>query len=358
MGMARVVVEGLTKRFGRVVAVQDFNLEVGEGELVSLLGPSGCGKTTVLRCIAGFERPDSGRILVDDRVLNDVPPERRGIGMVFQTYALFPHMTVAENIAFSLMIRGRPREEQERVVKEMVALVHLEGMEDRYPHQLSGGQRQRVALARALAMRPKVLLLDEPLSALDAKIREELRGEIRRIQKTLGITTLYVTHDQEEALALSDRVVVMNMGRIEQIGTPFEIYNAPRTPFVATFVGTMNLLPGRMESDGIFRWKERALRIRPNPGVRAGQAVYLALRPERLRVSLAPEGVPPDHNALPGRVEWVTFLGPVGRLSVRSDSETLLVDMPSDEALRFPVGSPVWVHFHPETAQVVPQERS
>ncbi|WP_322802374.1 ABC transporter ATP-binding protein, partial [Thermoflexus sp.] len=279
--MARVVVEGLTKRFGRVVAVQDFSLEVAEGELVSLLGPSGCGKTTVLRCIAGFERPDAGRILVDDRVLNDVPPERRGIGMVFQTYALFPHMTVAENIAFPLMIRGRPREEQDRVVQEMVALVHLEGMEDRYPYQLSGGQRQRVALARALAMRPKVLLLDEPLSALDAKIREELRGEIRRIQKTLGITTLYVTHDQEEALALSDRVVVMNMGRIEQVGTPVEIYNSPRTPFVAMFVGTMNLLPGWMEADGIFRWKERALRISPDARISAGREAYLALRPER-----------------------------------------------------------------------------
>lgn len=267
--MARVVIEGLTKRFGRIVAVQDFSLEVAEGELVSLLGPSGCGKTTVLRCIAGFERPDAGRILVDDRVLNDVPPERRGIGMVFQTYALFPHMTVAENIAFSLMIRGRPREERERIVKQMVALVHLEGMEDRYPHQLSGGQRQRVALARALAMRPQVLLLDEPLSALDAKIREELRGEIRRIQKTLGITTLYVTHDQEEALAISDRVVVMNVGRIEQVGTPFEIYNTPRTPFVATFVGTMNLLPGWLESDGTFRWKDRSFRIRSPPGVHA-----------------------------------------------------------------------------------------
>jgi len=355
--MARVVVEGLTKRFGRIVAVQDFTLEVAEGELVSFLGPSGCGKTTVLRCIAGFERPDAGRILVDDRVLNDVPPERRGIGMVFQTYALFPHMTVAENIAFSLMIRGRPREEQERVVKQMVALVHLEGLEDRYPHQLSGGQRQRVALARALAMRPKVLLLDEPLSALDAKIREELREEIRRIQKTLGITTLYVTHDQEEALALSDRVVVMNMGRIEQIGTPFEVYNAPRTPFVATFVGTMNLLPGRMGSDRTFWWKERGLRIPSGAGVQVGGEAYLALRPERLKVAHTSDGIPPEHNVLPGRVEWVTFLGPMARLSVRSDGELLLVDMPSDEAMRFQIGSPVLVHFHPEAAWVVPRER-
>lgn len=354
--MARVEVEGLTKRFGRVVAVQDFDLEVREGELVSLLGPSGCGKTTVLRCIAGFERPDAGHIVVDGQVLNDVPPERRNIGMVFQTYALFPHMTVAENIAFSLMIRGRPREERERVAKEMLELVHLEGMEDRYPHQLSGGQRQRVALARALAMRPKVLLLDEPLSALDAKIREELRGEIRRIQKTLGITTLYVTHDQEEALALSDRVVVMNMGRIEQVGTPAEIYNAPRTPFVARFVGTMNLLPGRLESGGRFLWREMEFRIRMGAETYGNREAYLALRPERLKVALTLEQIPPDHNRIPGRVEWVTFLGPIGRITVRSNGELLLVDLPSDEAVRFPGGSSIWIHFHPESAHLVPKE--
>ncbi len=354
--MARIEVEGLTKCFGRVVAVQDFSLEVEEGELVSLLGPSGCGKTTVLRCIAGFERPDAGRIVVDGQVLNEVPPERRNIGMVFQTYALFPHMTVADNIAFSLMIRGRPREERERVVKEMLSLVHLEGMEDRYPHQLSGGQRQRVALARALAMRPKVLLLDEPLSALDAKIREELRGEIRRIQKTLGITTIYVTHDQEEALALSDRVVVMNMGRIEQVGTPAEIYNAPRTPFVAMFVGTMNLLPGRLEPDGRFVWKEASFKVGRGARVSGPGEAYLALRPERMKVASGPDKIPPEHNRLPGRVEWITFLGPIGRLTVRAYGETLLVDLPSDEAVRFPVGSAVWVHFHPESVHLVPKE--
>lgn len=354
--MAQVKVENLSKRFGRVVAVQGFTLEVGEGELVSLLGPSGCGKTTVLRCIAGFERPDTGRIIVDGQVLNEVPPERRNIGMVFQTYALFPHMTVAENIAFPLMIRGRPREERVRVVKEMLELVRLEGLEDRYPHQLSGGQRQRVALARALAMRPKVLLLDEPLSALDAKIREELRGEIRRIQKTLGITTLYVTHDQEEALALSDRVVVMNMGRIEQVGTPAEIYNAPRTPFVARFVGTMNLLPGRLEAKGRFVWKEAVLRIRIDTEINEKSEAYLALRPERLKVAVDPDQIPPDHNRIPALVEWVTFLGPVGRLNVRSYGEVLLVDLPSDEAVRFPIGSRIWIYFHPESVHVVPSE--
>ncbi|MFN3928151.1 MAG: ABC transporter ATP-binding protein, partial [Thermoflexus sp.] len=315
-----------------------------------------CGKTTVLRCIAGFERPDTGRIIVDGQVLNEVPPERRNIGMVFQTYALFPHMTVAENIAFSLMIRGRPREERERVVKAMLELVHLEGMEDRYPHQLSGGQRQRVALARALAMRPKVLLLDEPLSALDAKIREELRGEIRRIQKTLGITTLYVTHDQEEALALSDRVVVMNMGRIEQVGTPAEIYNTPRTPFVARFVGTMNLLAGRLESKGRFVWKEAVFEIRIDTELHGKNEVYLALRPERLKVAADPDQIPSDHNRIPAYVEWVTFLGPIGRLTVRSNGETLVVDLPSDEATRFPTGSRIWIYFHPESAHLVPKE--
>ena len=353
--MARVVVEGLTKRFGRVVAVQDFSLEVGDGELVSLLGPSGCGKTTVLRSIAGFERPDAGWIRVDGEVLNNVPPERRGIGMVFQTYALFPHMTVAENIAFPLMIRGRPKTEQEQTVREMVALVHLEGAENRYPHQLSGGQRQRVALARALAMRPRVLLLDEPLSALDAKIREELRGEIRRIQKTLGTTTLYVTHDQEEALVLSDRVVVMNTGRIEQVGTPLEIYNTPRTPFVASFVGMMNLLPGQMVTENVFRWKEHHFSLHPEIRLQPGEETYLALRPERLKVITLPELIPPGWNAFSGQVEWVTFLGPIGRLSVRSDGEVLLADMPSDEAMRFPAGTSVWLSFSPESAQVIPR---
>jgi ABC-type Fe3+/spermidine/putrescine transport system ATPase subunit len=353
--MARVVVEGLTKRFGRVVAVQDFSLEVGDGELVSLLGPSGCGKTTVLRSIAGFERPDAGRILVDGEVLNDVPPEHRGIGMVFQTYALFPHMTVAENIAFPLMIRGRPKAEQEQTVREMVALVHLEGTENRYPHHLSGGERQRVALARALAMRPRVLLLDEPLSALDAKIREELRGEIRRIQKTLGTTTLYVTHDQEEALVLSDRVVVMNMGRIEQVGTPLEIYNAPRTPFVASFVGMMNLLSGQMAEENVFRWREHRFSLHPEIRLRPGEETYLAIRPERLKVITSPEFIPPGWNAFSGQIEWVTFLGPIGRLSVRSEGEVFLADMPSDEAMRFPGGASVWLSFAPESAQVIPK---
>ncbi|WP_324734807.1 ABC transporter ATP-binding protein [Thermococcus sp. SY098] len=239
--MVSVELRGILKILG------DFKLEIEslkakDGEFLTLLGPSGCGKTTTLRIIAGFEKPDKGKVLFNGRIMNEIPPYERNIGIVFQDYALFPHMTVFKNIAFGLELRKLPREEIEKKVRQALKLVGLEGLENRYSEQLSGGQQQRVALARALVIEPEVLLLDEPLSNLDAKIRERLRGEIKRIQKELGITTIYVTHDQEEAMAISDRIAVMNNGRIEQVGNPLELYYHPKTEFVAKFLGLSNIL--------------------------------------------------------------------------------------------------------------------
>lgn len=345
----------VTKRFGSVVAVQNFNLSVREGEFVSLLGPSGCGKTTILRCIAGFERPDTGDVFIYGERVNDIPPERRDVGMVFQAYALFPNMTVAQNVAFPLMIRGRPKEEQQARVRELLALVHLEGMEDRYPRQLSGGQQQRVALARALAKEPKILLLDEPLSALDAKIREELRVEIRRIQTQLGITTIYVTHDQEEALSISDRVVVMNQGVIQQIDSPAAIYRHPQTLFVATFVGTMNLFEGTLESAETFRWKGAIFRVPKDASPRTGQRMILGVRPEVMGIAHTPEEIPEGHNSLVATVEPLTFLGSTVRVSLHTEEGTSIkVDLPAEEAERVRPGQRVYVHFAPDAGVLIP----
>ena len=238
--MTHLALSNISKQFAGSTAVQDFNLEVKKGEFVSFLGPSGCGKTTTLRMIAGFEVPTTGKVVLDDVEITDKAPNQRNVGMVFQAYALFPNMTVAQNIGFGMRIHREPESAIKERVTEMLALIHLEQKGNSYPAELSGGQQQRVALARALANRPQVLLLDEPLSALDAKIRVSLRAEIRSIQRKLGTTAIYVTHDQEEALSISDRIVVMSQGQMEQVGTPFEIYNFPQTAFVAGFVGTLN----------------------------------------------------------------------------------------------------------------------
>ena len=245
----------------QTAAVENFSLEVEQGEFVSFLGPSGCGKTTTLRMVAGFEAPTAGSIVMDGKDISSERPNQRNIGMVFQAYALFPNMTVADNIGFGLKVKGTPKPDIKQRVSEMLSMIKLEQLGGRYPYQLSGGQQQRVALARAIAIRPKLLLLDEPLSALDAKIRVSLRNEIRAIQRQLGITTIYVTHDQEEALSLSDRVVVMNQGVIEQVGAPFEIYNFPKTSFVASFVGTLNMLDARVEEPavGVLQVLERQI---------------------------------------------------------------------------------------------------
>src|SRR6059036_953836 len=241
--MSYLELTDVQKKFGDTFAVEGFNLAAERGEFVSFLGPSGCGKTTTLRMIAGFELPTAGSISIDAVDITHRPPNRRNVGMVFQSYALFPNMTVADNIGFGLKVSRQPADAIKARVDDMLRIIHMSEFGARYPYQLSGGQQQRVALARALAIRPQVLLLDEPLSALDAKIRVALRKEIRSIQRELGITTIYVTHDQEEALSLSDRIVVMSDGKIDQIGAPPDIYNFPATPFVASFVGTLNLLP-------------------------------------------------------------------------------------------------------------------
>ncbi len=324
------------KSFGSSVAVEDFNLSVTQGEFVSFLGPSGCGKTTTLRMVAGFELPTSGTITLNGRDLTTVLPNKRNVGMVFQSYALFPNMTVAQNVGYGMKIAGKPRPEIDARVTEMLSLIHMDKFAARYPYQLSGGQQQRVALARALAIRPEVLLLDEPLSALDAKIRLELRQEIRRIQQQLGITTIYVTHDQEEALSLSDRIVVMSQGHIEQVGTPFQIYNFPETNFVASFVGTLNtaeaevvdVAKGLLSVDGVqFITADEDLK-----GRKKGDRVRLSVRPERF--SFASEQK--KDNVLDCTIENITFLGSVVRIQVMIGNTRFNMDTFNNPFLELP----------------------
>jgi putative spermidine/putrescine transport system ATP-binding protein len=351
--MSFLVLQGIQKRFaGGTVAVENFNLDADKGEFVSFLGPSGCGKTTTLRMIAGFEQPTAGTITVGGTDITHRPPNRRNVGMVFQSYALFPNMNVADNVGFGLRVRKRPKDQIRKRVAELLDLIHLPDKGDRYPWQLSGGQQQRVALARALAIEPEVLLLDEPLSALDAKIRVALRKEIRAIQRQLGITTVYVTHDQEEAMSLSDRVVVMSEGRIEQIGPPPEIYNFPATPFVASFVGTLNLLPATVVGGGgstIAVAGQEITSAKPIDG--AGRSrVTVALRPEA--IELGETGGP---NRLRGTVEDVSFLGSIVRTRIKvADDATLSFDQFNDPALAASVvGEPVTVSFPVEATLVL-----
>jgi putative spermidine/putrescine transport system ATP-binding protein len=312
--MSYLVLTDVVKHFGETVAVESFTLAADRGEFVSFLGPSGCGKTTTLRMIAGFEQPTAGSIVLDGTDITNRPPNKRNVGMVFQSYALFPNMTVAQNIGFGLKVRKRSKDEISKRVGELLDLIHLPDKANRYPYQLSGGQQQRIALARALAFEPQVLLLDEPLSALDAKIRVALRSEIRAIQRQLGITTVYVTHDQEEALSLSDRVVVMSEGRMEQVGTPFEVYNFPATGFVASFVGTLNVLPAVVVDPGEGRLNVAGQEFRISRAIaaRTGSTVSLALRPEM--VSLGEAG---GSNVLRGTVDDVSFLGSIVRIRIK-----------------------------------------
>ena len=355
--MSFLVLRGLCKAFGPAVAVEDFSLSAERGEFISLLGPSGCGKTTVLRTIAGFERPDAGTVVIDGQDVTALPARNRRIGMVFQSYALFPNLTVAGNIAFGLKVARLPGREVESRVDEMLALIGLPTLRRRYPSELSGGQQQRVALARALAIRPRILLLDEPLSALDAKIRVSLREDLRDLQRRLGITAIFVTHDQEEALALSHRVVVMSQGRVEQVGTPAEIYRAPRTAFVATFVGTANVLPCRVidAASGRVALGDAVLQAAaPLDGHRAGAAVPLGLRPEA--VALAPfEGAA---NRLPGTVRDVTFLGAVVRVRIVLPGEVpAVVDLHGEACRNLPEpGQTLDFWFRPESLRVLAGE--
>jgi putative spermidine/putrescine transport system ATP-binding protein len=349
----RIALSGLRKRFGGSTAVDGLSLTVEPGELVALVGGSGCGKTTTLRMIAGFERPDAGEVRFDDRVMNDVPPSRRGVGIVFQSYALFPTMTVADNIAFGLRVARWPQAKIRERVAELVELTRLGGLETRYANQLSGGQQQRVALARALARRPEILLLDEPLSALDAKIRLRLRVELRKIQQELGVTTVYVTHDQEEALSLADRLAVMRGGRIEQLGRPEDVYGRPRTGFVADFIGVSNLVPCRVLSvaDGLVDWDGRRLRAVLH-GVGDGASVTLAVRPEKLQVQLA--AAPANgRNRVDGIVDVVTFLGATVRLEVSVQGRPFWVDVPHALAGGFARKTRVTLTWAPEDAVVL-----
>jgi putative spermidine/putrescine transport system ATP-binding protein len=325
----------IQKSFGPVQVVRDFDMTIEKGEFISFLGPSGCGKTTILRMIAGFETPSGGNISINGKTQANLKPNQRNIGMVFQAYALFPNMNVFDNVAFGLKIAGKPAAEIETRVKEMLGLIRLDHLADRFPYQMSGGQQQRVALARALAPKPQVLLLDEPLSALDAKIRVSLREEIRMIQQQLGITTVFVTHDQEEALSISDRIVVMNAGRADQIGTPFDIYNKPATRFVASFVGTLNLIEATVVDPAANRVSigDQGITLRePLGAVRAGDTVSLALRPEAGSIA---EGAKGD-TALTGEVVSSNFLGSVIRTRMKVGDAVISFDMFNAPGLKPP----------------------
>ena len=314
----------VSRRYGAFTAVDDVSLEVRDGEFVTFLGPSGCGKTTTLRMIAGFIAPDSGDIFFDGRRMNDVPPHRRNTAMVFQSYALFPHMTVADNVSFGLRMRKLPAAEQETRIREAIDLVSLGGLEKRRPGQLSGGQQQRVALARAIVTRPDILLFDEPLSNLDAKLREKVRIEIRELQRRLGITSIYVTHDQAEALAISDRIVVMNRGRIEQVGDPGTIYRAPRTGFVADFLGAANIVEGRALGGGMVDSPVGRFAV-ASALLPAAGPVKLSWRPEDMKVAHNGAG-----NIAGARVASVVFRGNFTELVVEIGGHTLRAQVESD----------------------------
>jgi len=352
--MAYLELQNLHREFaGGVRALDGIEVELGQGEFLSLLGPSGCGKTTALRLVAGFDRPDDGRIVIDGKDITNVAPSKRDMGMVFQAYSLFPNMTAAQNVEFGLKIRGKHKGERAGRVGELLELVGLGHAGDRYPHQLSGGMQQRVALARALAIEPRVLLLDEPLSALDAKVRVQLREEIRRIQLELGITTLYVTHDQEEALAVSDHVAVMYRGRIEQIGPPAEMYSRPATPFVAEFIGTMNRLEATVadSATGTVEHGGVTLTVEAARGRARGERVLVLIRPET--VELVPANGSGGENTLSGEVIAQTFLGPVTRLKVVGPGADLIADVSTAKAATLPIGMKVTASLPAQDARVL-----
>ncbi len=343
--MPGVSIRGLHKRYGDVAAVDGLDLDVKPGELVALLGPSGCGKTTTLRVVAGFLSPDSGEVWVGDRCLSSpatvIPPERRRMGMIFQSYALWPHMTVAQNVAYGLRFNGVPRTEREGKVTEMLRVVQLAGYEQRYPGELSGGQQQRVAVARALVVEPEILLLDEPLSNLDASLREEMRFEIRRLHETFGITTLYVTHDQSEAMVISDRVAVLDQGRVAQIGTAEELFERPRTRFVAEFIGKTNLIEGTAERSDTF--VRGPLRLRVFDANLTPGPVVLSIRPHQ--IALGPASLAPPssagENVLRATVLRASYLGDAVDYQVQLDGGDLVLRVAGPITRRFRPGDAV-----------------
>ncbi|GAA4558204.1 ABC transporter ATP-binding protein [Planotetraspora kaengkrachanensis] len=332
MNGAKVELRGLRRNFSGTAALDGLDLTIESGELIALLGPSGCGKTTALRCVAGFEQPDEGAVLVDGKDITRVPANKRDAGMVFQSYSLFPNLNVRDNVAFGLRVRKVPATKRHARAQELLELIGLPHIGGRFPHQLSGGQQQRVALARALALEPRVLLLDEPLSALDAKVRVSLREEIRRLQLSLGITTIFVTHDQEEALSMADRVAVLRAGRLEQVADPATLYDRPATPFVAEFVGTMNRVPGRIEGDQVAVLGQTLPVDGDLPGT---PDVDVLIRPEAVLLT-------PDSEA-DGMVLVSSFRGSTAQLRVQLGDIEVLADVPGHDSVRLAPGTRVRV---------------
>jgi spermidine/putrescine ABC transporter ATP-binding subunit len=349
---ADLLVDRVTKTYGANTVLDDISISVQPGEFMTFLGPSGCGKTTLLRMLGGFAEPDQGRIVIAGKDVTSLPPNRRDCGFVFQSYALFPHMTVAANVGYGLKLRKTPKAELQKRVGEVLEIVGLSEFAGRYPRQMSGGQQQRVAIARAIAIRPSVLLLDEPLSNLDAKLRERIRFELRDLQKQLGITTVFVTHDQDEAMAVSDRIVVMSRGRLEQVGTPTEIYNAPASLFVADFVGINNILDGKMiDAAGSFARAETGFGVLEGIGAdqAPGTAVKITLRPESIVVA---QGTSNDGAGFPGTIQMAAFLGSTARNEIRlRDGSILKVAAPRGALLR--PGSDVTCRWAPEDVRIV-----
>ena len=354
-----IALEGVSKRFGKHEAVRDVSLSIREGEFFSLLGPSGCGKTTTLRMIAGFEVPDAGRIYLQGEDVTSLFSNRRPVNMVFQQYALFPHMSIYDNVAFGLKVKKVPRAEHAGRVKEMLRIVELEGLEKRKPRQLSGGQQQRVALARALVNSPAALLLDEPLGALDVKLRKQMQLQLKAIQHDVGTTFVYVTHDQEEALAMSDRIAVMNLGQVEQIGAPREIYTRPQTAFVADFIGSLNVLELRVDEllgDYAVTRLDNGERVvvTAGPGMRVGDALRVATRPEQVQLSPAGAASPDGGSFLRGRIAEVVFLGMYTQFHVDTRAGRVVSHRMADEPLaELEVGSEVVLEWQPEEAALV-----
>ena len=352
--MAKLTVEKLTKQFGSSAAVDGLNLEIAEGEMVALLGPSGCGKTTTLRIIAGFVPPTSGRIVLGDTDITQMPPHTRETGMVFQSYALFPHMTVTQNVGFGLEMRGVGSAERTARVRDALELVRLSHLQDRFPKQMSGGQQQRVALARALVINPKLFLLDEPLSNLDAKLRSEVRLEIRALQQRLGLTTMIVTHDREEALTMADRLVVLEGGRVRQVGTARQLYEEPRDAFVAAFVGSCNLLNGQREDDSHIRTGGGLLLPARRAQDESPAANTVAIRPERISIE------PGSQAEVAGHLEAITYLGSQTEYQVVLDgSERLVVTRPTplggDPMSTVAIGDPVSLRWDIDAPCFIPE---